>query len=256
MVQGVLPIAHTSTPGDQPVMRLVLPAAALLILVPAIASAQSVATAPIAGTRLEILARGEVKRVPDIATISAGVVTQAVDARSALAENSTRMARVVAALRRAGVAERDLSTAQISLSPQYRYDDNQPPVITGYQASNSVSIRFRDISMSGTILDTLASQGANQINGPSLSIDKPGAALDEARLSAMTEARARADLYARASGQTVRRIVAISESADEQVRPMPMMLQRGMAMDASAKTEVLPGEQAVGVTVSVTFELG
>ena len=237
-------------------MRFILPAAALLLLSPNVAAAQSVATAPIAGTRLEISARGEVKRVPDLASISAGVVTQAADARSALAENSTRMQRVVAALRRAGVAERDLSTAQISLSPQYRYADNQPPVITGYQASNSVSIRFRDISTSGTILDTLVAQGANQINGPSLSIDKPEAALDEARLSAMTAARARAELYARAAGLSVRRIVAISESADEQVRPMPMMMQRGMAMDAAAKTEVLPGEQAIGVTVSVTFELG
>lgn len=236
-------------------MRSILPAAALSMLLPAAAPAQPVATAPIAGTRLEISARGEVKRVPDIATISAGVVTQAADARTALSENSTRMARVVAALRRAGVAERDLSTAQIALSPQYRYQDNQPPVITGYQASNSVSVRFRDIATSGTILDTLVAQGANQINGPALSIDKPDATLDEARLSAMAAARARADLYARATGLTVKRIVAISESADEQVRPMPMMM-RAMSSDAVAKTEVLPGEQSVGVTVAVTFELG
>jgi uncharacterized protein YggE len=236
-------------------MRSILPAAALLMLAPVAAQAQSVATAPIAGTRLEISARGEVKRVPDIATISAGVVTQAADARTALSDNSARMARVIAALRKAGVAERDLTTAQISLSPQYRYEDNKPPVITGYQASNSVSVRFRDISTSGTILDTLVQQGANQINGPALSIDKPAAALDEARLSAMASARQRADLYARAAGLTVRRIVAISENADEQVRPMPMMM-RGMMADAAAKTEVLPGEQSVGVTVNVTFELG
>ncbi|CAM3155706.1 SIMPL domain-containing protein [Sphingomonas antarctica] len=236
-------------------MRSFLPAAALLMLIPAGAQAQSVATAPIAGTRLEISARGEVKRVPDIATISAGVVTQAVDARTALSDNSARMTRVVAALRKAGVAERDLSTAQISLSPQYRYADNQPPVITGYQASNSVSVRFRDISASGAILDALVAQGANQINGPALSIDKPEAALDEARLSAMAAARSRAALYARAAGLTVRRIVAISESADEQSRPYPVMM-RAMSADAAAKTEVLPGEQSVGVTVAVTFELG
>lgn len=236
-------------------MRSILPAVALSMLLPAAAQAQSVATAPIAGTRLEISARGEVQRVPDIATISAGVVTQAVDARTALSDNAARMTRVVAALRKAGVAERDLSTTQISLSPQYRYEDNKPPVITGYQASNSVSVRFRDIATSGAILDTLVQQGANQINGPTLSIDKPETALDEARLSAMMTARARADLYARAAGLTVRRIVAISENADEQVRPMPMM--RAMAAGGAAyKTEVLPGEQAIGVTVSVTFELG
>ncbi len=237
-------------------MRSTLPIAALLLFAPAVAAqAELVATTPIAGTRLEITARGEVKRVPDIATISAGVVTQAVDARTALSDNAARMSRVVAALRKAGVAERDLSTAQISLSPQYRYQDNKAPEITGYQASNSVSVRFRDIATSGTILDALVAQGANQINGPALSIDKPEAALDEARMSAMAAARARADLYARTAGLTVRRIVAISESSDEAPRPYPVMM-RAMAMDAQAKTEVLPGEQSVGVTVAVTFELG
>ena len=256
MMQRVSPKAPRITHGDVSEMRFILPAAALLTLMPVMASAQSVATAPIAGTRLEISARGEVKRVPDIATISAGVVTQAADARAAMAENATRMQRVVAALRRAGVAERDLSTSQISLSPQYKYQDNQPPVITGYQASNSVSVRFRDIATSGAILDTLVAQGANQINGPALSIDRPEAALDEARLSAMATARARAALYALAAGLTVRRIVAISESADEPVRPYPVMM-RAMAMDsAQAKSEVLPGEQSIGVTVAVTFELG
>ena len=236
-------------------MRSILPAALLMLAPAAAAHAESVTTAPIAGTRLEVTARGEVKRVPDIATISAGVVTQAVDARTALSDNAARMQRVIAALRRAGVAERDLSTAQISLSPQYRYEDGKPPVITGYQASNSVSVRFRDIAASGSILDTLVAQGANQINGPALSIDRPEAALDEARLAAMATARQRADLYARAAGLSVRRIVAISESVEEQSRPYPIMM-RAMSADAAAKTEVLPGEQSVGVSVSVTFELG
>jgi uncharacterized protein YggE len=237
-------------------MRSILPVAALSMIAPAVAAqAESVATAPIAGTRLEISARGEVKRVPDIAAISAGVVTQAADARTALSDNAARMARVVAALRKAGIAERDLTTANISLAPQYRYADNQPPVITGYQASNSVSVRFRDIAKSGTILDTLVAQGANQINGPSLSLDQPDAALDEARVAAIASAKQRAELYARTAGLTVRRIVAISEDADNPVRPMPMMM-RAQSLKADAATEVLPGEQAVGVTVNVTFELG
>ncbi len=240
----------------EPYMRPMLPAALLLMFAPVNAAhAEPVTTTPIAGTRLDVTARGEVKRMPDIATISAGVVAQAADARTALNDNAVRMQRVIAALRRAGVAERDLSTAQISLSPQYRYADNQAPVITGYQASNSVSVRFRDIAASGAILDTLVAQGANQINGPVLSIDKPQAALDEARLAAMVSARQRADLYARAAGLSVRRIVAISESIEEQSRPYPVMM-RAMSADAAAKTEVLPGEQSVGVSVSVTFELG
>ena len=110
------------------------------------------------------------------------------------------MQRVLAALKRAGVEDRDIQTSNISLNPEYRYVENQPPQLTGYTASNQLTIRFRDIRNSGKILDALVSQGANQINGPSLTIDKPEAALDEARARAIATGRARAELYARSLG--------------------------------------------------------
>ena len=209
----------------------------------------------VSGTRLDVVAQGTVKRVPDVAIISAGVITTARDAKSAMASNATAMARVLGALRSAGVAERDMATAQIGLNPQYRYVENQPPVVTGYQANNSVTVRFRDIAKSGAILDALVGAGANQINGPTLTIDKPEAAQDEARTDAIKTARTRAELYARAAGLTVKRIVAISETSTMS-GPQPMPYVRAQMADASAKSEVVPGEQDVGVTVSVTFELG
>lgn len=209
----------------------------------------------VSGTRLDVVAQGSVKRVPDVAIISAGVVTTARDAKSAMASNATAMARVLAALRSAGVAERDMATAQIGLSPQYRYVENQAPVVTGYQANNSVTIRFRDIAKSGAILDALVGAGANQINGPTLTLDKPEAALDEARTDAIKTARARAELYAKAAGLTVKRIVAISETST-MTGPQPMPYVRAQMADASAKSEIVPGEQDVGVSVNVTFELG
>ena len=89
------------------------------------------------------------------------------------------MAGVLAALKQAGIAARDIRTANVSLSPQYRYTDGQAPVITGYQANNSVSVRFREIAKSGAILDALVREGANQIDGPTLSLDQPDAALDD-----------------------------------------------------------------------------
>ena len=209
----------------------------------------------VSGTRLDVVAQGTVKRIPDVAIISAGVITTARDAKSAMASNATAMARVLGALRSAGVAERDMATAQIGLSPQYRYVENQPPVVTGYQANNSVTVRFRDIAKSGAILDALVGAGANQINGPTLTIDKPEAAQDEARTDAIKTARTRAELYARAAGLTVKRIVAISETSTMS-GPQPMPYVRAQMADASAKSEVVPGEQDVGITVSVTFELG
>jgi uncharacterized protein YggE len=205
------------------------------------------------GTRLDIVAEGEVNRQPDLVTIGAGVVTQAATAGEALAENAKRMTATVAALRRAGVAERDIQTSSINLSPQYRYGENVPPVITGYQASNQVLVRFRDVKRSGAILDTLVAQGANQINGPSFALDQPDAALDEARVQAIAKARARAELYAKAAGLRVGRILSIREGDAAAPPPQPMVMSMRAKMESD--TPIQAGEQRLVVAVTVSFEL-
>jgi uncharacterized protein YggE len=123
-----------------------------------------------------------------------------------------QMSAVRAGLRRAGIADRDIQTSTISLQPEYRYAENRTAELIGYRASNEVSIRFREIANTGRILDALVAQGANQINGPNLTIDKPEQAMDEARVAAMKTAQARAELYARALGKRVRRVLAVSEA--------------------------------------------
>lgn len=125
------------------------------------------------GTLLNISANAEATRVPDVATLSAGVVTQAADGNSAMRQNAQQMDKVLAAIKAAGIAERDVQTSGVSLNPQYRYADNEAPKITGYQASNTVSLKVRDIAKLGKVLDALAAQGANQINGPQFEIDQP-----------------------------------------------------------------------------------
>lgn len=227
----------------------------MAFMLPAVASAQSPAPIQaITGTRLDIVAEGEVVRTPDIATISAGVVTQAASAAQAMSDNARRMSAAVAALKKAGVADRDIQTSSLSLNPQYRYGENMPPVITGYQASNQVSVRFRDIKRAGAILDALVAVGANQINGPSFGVDKPEAALDEARTAAIAKARARADLYARAAGLSVKRILTISEAGGYSPPP-PMPMMRSMEKAAQADTAIEAGEQKLAVSVAVSFEL-
>lgn len=208
------------------------------------------------GTLLSVSARAESKRVPDVATISTGVVTQAADANTAMRQNAEQMAKVVGAIKAAGVAERDIQTSGINLNPQYRYAENQPPAITGYQASNTVNMKVRDIGKLGKVLDSLVAQGANQVNGPSFEVDKPDEAYDEARLAALKKAEARAKTYADAMGLRVRRIVSISEGAGFQP-PMPMM--RMQAMDAAMggkETSVSPGETTLSANLDVVFELG
>ena len=217
------------------------------------AQAQPATEPAIAATRLDLVATGEVVRVPDIARISAGVVTRAPTATAAIAQNARQMASVRAALKAAGIADRDIQTSAISLNPDYRYVDNQPPILTGYQASNQVTVRFRDIANSGKILDALVAQGANQINGPSLEIDEPEQAMDEARIAALATAKARAGLYARQLGKRVGRIVSVSEAGAVIPSPQPMMA--GFSARDSAQSKIDPGEQAVTISLSVSFEL-
>jgi uncharacterized protein YggE len=235
-------------------MIRLLSAAALAATVPLAATAQTAPTATVSeGTLLDVVAEGRVNRVPDIAVIRAGVVSQGATAAEALSANARQMASVLTALKAAGIADRDIQTATIALSPQYRYADNQPPVITGYQASNSVSVKFRDIARSGTILDTLVKQGANQIDGPSLTIDAIDSAMDEARVDAVKRARARAALYAGALGMKVDRILMVSEGSDGGAPgPVPGYMVRAEAKDS---TQIAPGEQQVSANVRVRFLL-
>lgn len=235
-------------------------AAALALGMPGTAFSQPQASTGYAmsvdGTLLSVSASADAKRVPDVATISTGVVTQALDANAAMRANAVQMDKVMKAIRTAGIAERDIQTSGISLNPEYKYVENSPPTITGYQASNTVSVKVRDLGKLGKVLDTLVAQGANQVNGPSFEVDKPDGAYDEARVGALKKAQARAQTYADALGLKVRRIVSISEGGASFPRPIPMA--RAMAADAvmSKETSVAPGETTLSVSLDVVFELG
>ena len=223
---------------------------------PASAMAQTAPVPVISGTRLDISATGEVTRVPDLAIISAGVQTLQPTASAAIEENAARMERVRAALKRAGIDDKDIQTSTISLNPEDQYDQNKPPRLTGYRATNTVNVKFRDLKRSGAILDALVAEGSNQISGPNLTIDKPEAAYDEARVKAIAAGRARAELYARALGKRVVRLLTVSESGGYQMPPpMPVAYARDMAAQAVAKTEIDPGTQQLQVTLSMSFEL-
>lgn len=219
------------------------------------ASAQTPPAASSDGTLLSVSAEAQTTRIPDIATISSGVVTQAADANGALRANAEQMSKVMAAVKAAGIAERDVQTTGIGVYPQYRYAENQPPAITGYQATNTVSLKIRDLTKLGKVLDALVASGSNQINGPSFEIDEPESAYDEARRNALKKAEARAEMYAKTLGLRVRRIASISEGGGfNQPGPMPMMMKAG-AMEAR-DTQISPGETSLSVNLNVVFELG
>ena len=234
-------------------------ALATAVALGAVALSATAQTAPMQvagnGTLLSVSAHAEASRVPDIAHLSTGVVTQAADAKAAMQANATQMTRVVAAIRDAGIAERDIRTSGVSLNPQYRYEENHPPTITGYEARNTVEVTVRDIGEVGKTMDALVAVGANQVQGPSFEIDDKESVLDEARKRAIEKARARATMYAETLGLQVRRIVSISEGNGGFSPPMPMMAMARMEK-AQADTPIAPGESTLTVDLDVVFELG
>ena len=245
---------------------LAFPAALALsaMIAPAAVSAHDAQSGPViapASTLLVLSAEGRSPRVPDLATFSAGVTSQGKTAGEAMTANSADMNRVVAALKKSGIAEKDIQTSSINLNPIY----GQPVVgpngqvtqearIIGYQANNTVNVRQRDLKGFGKVLDALVAAGANQVNGPNFQMANPDAAQDEARVAAMKAVRARAELYAKASGLRVVRILSISEGGGYSP-PMPVMYAKAAMADAAAPTPVAVGEVESAVTVSVQFEL-
>jgi uncharacterized protein YggE len=197
------------------------------------AAAQTPATQASAdATLLSVSARGQASRVPDVATASAGVVTQAADASAAMRANAEQMNRLMAAIRAAGVAEKDTRTTGISVNPDYRYAENRAPEITGYRATNTVSIKVRDIDKLGKVLDALVANGANDINGPSFEIDQPEAVVSVPAL------RARAS-----QGMPS---VAIPSAIAPNARTNPMTLVR---VGASTKADPIKPQNGTSHTV-------
>ena len=237
------------------------PAIVLALLVfeslPAAVAAQPAPLlAEAAGTRLEFQARGAVRMAPDRSIISAGVVTQAEDASGALRANAQRMNAVIAALRAAGIADKDVQTQSVTLAPQYRYPPNEMPVAAGYQARNILSVALQDVGRAGAIIDALVKQGANEVSGPSFTISDRSAAEDQARQEALRQVKARAALYAKALGLSVRRTVSLNETVDGGSPLMPFVSARAMSADAGLpKTSLSGGEQEVAVTLTAVVEL-
>jgi uncharacterized protein YggE len=240
-------------------MRLIKAAAAFAVMAtfaaPPLAAAQEpqVSVPAVQGTLLSVSAEGKTEGRPDMATINLGVTTEGQTAQAALAENARRMTALTQALRRAGVAERDIQTSNVSVYPQQQYVEGESPRITGYQANNSVTAKVRRIDNTGRVIDAAVAAGGNTVNGVSFSYQDPDAQLDAARGNAIAEARRRADLYASALNMRVHRIVAVQEGGGYSP-PVPMSMAR-MEMAQDASTPIAPGEIETRVSVSVTFEL-
>ncbi|MBX3479667.1 MAG: SIMPL domain-containing protein [Caulobacter sp.] len=219
----------------------------------ALAQTAPAADAAFRATTLNLSARGEVRQAPDMATITLGVQTEAPTAGEAMKANAAQMTKVIASLKKSGVAARDIQTSGLNLNPQYVYQENLPPRLTGYQAANQVTIVVRDLSKLGQVVDATVASGATNVGGISFGIDNSKAAEDAARLEAVKALQAKANLYANALGYRVARLVTFNESGGYAPQPPVMMASFAKASDESSPVE--GGELNVTINVSATFEL-
>ncbi|WP_346306727.1 SIMPL domain-containing protein [Phyllobacterium sp.] len=211
--------------------------------------------------RITVTGEGEATAAPDMAIVSLVVLQEKPTAREALTANNETMAKVLDAMKKAGIAERDLQTSGFNIDPRYVYPDNkqgqppQAPKIVGYAVSNSLSVRVRDLKKVGEILDQSVTLGVNQGGNLTFTNDKPETIVEEARKKAVANAIAKAKTLTAAAGVEVGKVIEISEQT---FQPRPYggaPRAKMMAAEASDSVPVAAGENSYNVTVNVTFEL-
>jgi uncharacterized protein YggE len=202
---------------------------------------------------------GKASATPDLAVLSSGVLAEGKTAREALDANTAAMTKLTASFKTAGIEDRDIATSGFTVQPRYVYSQRndgtqEPPRITGYEVRNTVTVKVRDLTKLGGVLDTAVTEGSNQIDGLSFDIAKKDELLNEARKKALADARAKADLYAEAAGVKLGRLRELSEQTGSGYPPPRPMTMR-MEAKAAADVPVEAGEQEISVNVTATWEI-
>jgi uncharacterized protein YggE len=203
---------------------------------------------------ISVAGSGKVVVVPDLATVTLGVVIERDTARAAREAAAASMTKVVAAIKKLGIDEKDIATANVSLSPVYNYPNNQAPKIRGYQLQNTVSVTVRDLDKLSDVLDNGVAAGATSVDGISFDVADRAAAEAKAREAAVTDAKAKADTLAKGLGVGITGVASVSEQVSTPVWYERAALGAVAAPAAdAAQTPVLPGTTDVVITVQVTF---
>jgi uncharacterized protein YggE len=245
---GGIPRVILPENGDEIMNPIRLVAALVLLTMPQVSNAQA---APEPRT-ISVTATATVDAVPDMAVLNLGVTHEAKQAGDAMSMVSDSLRAVFARLEEAGIAPRDMQTTGLSLSPVWsNYDGSNGDRrrITGYTASNGVTVRVRDLDALGGLLDTVIADGANRLDGLRFDLQEPDPLMDEARRQAVAQARARAELLAGAAGVTLGPLRSLSEQSD---RPRPMQMEMA-SMSRGSDMPIAGGEIGLSATVSMEW---
>ena len=207
---------------------------------------------------MTITGESSISVAPDMAIVSAQVVTAHKTASDALSENTKGIERVINDLKTAGIEEKDIQTSGFSIYPRYSNRHTEPdrsPQITGYEVSNGVTVNIRKLDNLGSVLETIVSSGVNRMNGISFRVSNADDVLNEARKTAVIKAKAKADLYAEAAGIELGRILNLSETGGPSPRPYAMRSEKMMAMVEAAPVPIEAGEETLTARVTITWQI-
>jgi uncharacterized protein YggE len=200
---------------------------------------------------ISVTGEATVQVAPDQAQIDGGVANDAKTAREASEANNAAMGKVLLALKSAGIDERDFQTSRLSLQPQYAPNRSGPSPIVGYRAANRVTIRVRDVTKVASVIDVLVGAGANDIGGINFMVSQASKLLDEAREQAISDARRKAQIYARAAGVALGEPIAISEAGSA----TPVFRGKVAGGMVASAAPIAQGEETLAVTVSVSWAI-
>ena len=205
---------------------------------------------------ISVTGMGRVSLVPDRFSFNVGVQTMAPTVEEAVNQNNSRVAAVIAALKKAGAAGEEIQTANFNIYPQQEYEQGKTPRVTGYQVSNSVTVTKKQIADAGRLLQVAIAAGVNQTSGLTFSVSDPARGRDQGLRNAFEDARAKAALLAQSAGRTLGPALSIAEGSSPSMPPRPMSMVRSMMAKAEvSEVPVESGSDERSFTVSVVFAM-
>lgn len=203
--------------------------------------------------QITVTGHGEVRVTPDRATVQIGVESRAGTAAAAAADNANKQAAIIAAIRRLGITNDQVTTSNYSVSPEQRYEPNRSPVVVGYIVTNTVVVEVQKISLVGPVLDAALANGSNVISGLSFHASNTESARRAAIASAVAAARADAEIAARAAGGALGGLLEINVGSYSPPPPRPMMMRGAVAAAMQADTPISAGLETLSVDVSTRW---
>ncbi|MHA7872445.1 MAG: SIMPL domain-containing protein [Hyphococcus sp.] len=204
---------------------------------------------------ITVSGRGEAAAAPDMAVLSIGVRTDAQTAAAALRQNSADMAATIAKLKDLDVADRDIQTSGLSINPRYDYGERRSdPRVIGFTATNTLTVKLRDLDRAGAVIDQAVQSGANSLGGVQLTFADPKPLSDAARKDAVADARGKAALYAEAAGVRLGRVLSIQDGYVATPAPQPYATA-ALRMESDAAVPMQAGESTITASVTIVYAI-